>query len=188
MNRKRHTRQSLLGHFVHYVRRKKRQKWAMCNFAGESAMGVTGTLIGVHLEKLYQRLKCLRVSTAPSRDVRNVGGSRGRANYPAGKIPWRMPANDESRRWRTFIRWRFHNFSTGLLIGFFFSSLSMFYPSLSSSLFFYSTSYARIAPMAVYFISNLLRCFNRRFTILLLARWKCSSRLTIMENAVGNEA
>jgi len=91
--------------------------------------GSKGTLIGIHLEKLYQRLKCLRISMAPSRDVRNVGESRGNpgeANYPAGKIPWRMPANDESEKWRTFIRWRFHNFSTGLLIGFFFSSWLMF--------------------------------------------------------------
>lgn len=38
--------------------------------------------------------------SARSKDVRNVGGSEGwagGANYPAGKIPWHMPANGESR-------------------------------------------------------------------------------------------
>lgn len=170
----------------------KRAKDSNVQFCWWKRDGSKGTLIGIHLEKLYQRLKCLRISMAPSRDVRIVGGSGGNtggANYPAGKIPWRMPANGESQRWRTFIRWRFHNFSTGLLIGFFFFLLACVLSPLPLSFFlFYLASYARFTPIAVYFISNLLCCFNCRFMILLFAHWKCLSRLTTMENAVGNEA
>lgn len=85
-------------------------------------------------------------------------GCAGGANYPAGKIPWHMPANNESRGDAP-------GFAVGVSITFqqdvnwiSFSLLDLYlFPSLSFSSFTSLRYRVCSASMAAYFISNLLR-------------------------------